>query len=74
MSHLKMEDNTMSIVRFSNPVPSMFDRFFESDLFDWSNRNFSMTNTTLPSFNIKENNDKLEVAAPGFKRVTLSWN
>jgi len=60
----------MSLVRFSNQLPTMFDRFFEGDLFDWSNRNFSLTNTTLPSVNIKENNDefKLEVAAPGFNK------
>ena len=58
----------MSHVRFSNHVPSMFDRFFEGDLFDWSNRNFSITNTTLPSVNIKESADQftVEVAAPGF--------
>lgn len=60
----------MSLVRFSNQLPSMFDRFFEGDLFDWSNRNFSLTNTTLPSVNIKENADafKVEVAAPGFEK------
>ena len=60
----------MSLVKFSNQLPSMFDRFFEGDLFDWSNRNFSMTNTTLPSVNIKENTDefKVEVAAPGFEK------
>jgi len=60
----------MSLVRFSNQVPSLFDRFFEGDLFDWSNRNFSLTNTTLPSVNIRENAGefKVEVAAPGFDR------
>jgi HSP20 family protein len=60
----------MSLVRFTNQVPSMFDRLFEGDLFDWSNRNFSVTNTTLPSVNIKENADeyKVEVAAPGFDK------
>ncbi|HLP04030.1 MAG TPA: Hsp20/alpha crystallin family protein [Paludibacter sp.] len=48
----------------------MFDRFFEGDLFDWSNRNFSLTNTTLPSVNIKENTQafEVEVAAPGFEK------
>lgn len=60
----------MSLVRFSNQLPSVFDRFFEGDLFDWSNRNFSLTNTTLPSVNIKENaeNFTVEVAAPGFEK------
>jgi len=58
----------MSLVKFSNQFPSLFDRFFENDLFDWSNRNFSTTNTTLPSVNIKESTEDFEVnvAAPGF--------
>ena len=60
----------MALARFSGYYPSLFDRFFESDLFDWSNRNFSATNTTLPSVNVKESNDdfELEVAAPGLDR------
>jgi len=58
----------MALVEFS--YPSLFDRFFENDLFDWSNQNFSSTNTTLPSVNIKESNDdfEVEVAAPGFDK------
>lgn len=57
----------MSLVRFSRNYPSLFDRFFENDLFDWSNKNFSTTNTTLPSVNIKESKENftVEVAAPG---------
>ena len=60
----------MSLVRFSNQFPSLFDRFFENDMFDWSNRNFSSTNTTLPSVNVKEDTDgyDVEVAAPGFNK------
>lgn len=60
----------MSLARFSDQYPSLFDRFFENDLFDWSNRNFSATNTTLPSVNIKESVDdfEVEVAAPGFAK------
>jgi HSP20 family protein len=63
-----MEEQTMSLVRLSNQLPTMFDRFFENDLFDWSNRHFSTTDTTLPSVNIKESPDEFEVelAAPGF--------
>ena len=61
----------MSLVRFTNQLPSVFDRFFEGDLFDWSNRNFSVTNTTLPSVNIKQNAEEfiVEVAAPGFEKA-----
>jgi len=64
----------MSIVRFSNQFPTMFDRFFENDLFNWTNRNFSSTDTTLPSVNIKESSDEFEVelAAPGFVKSDFS--
>jgi HSP20 family protein len=60
----------MAIVRFSNQFPTFFDRFFENDLFDWNNRNYSTTDTTLPSVNIKESVDDFEVelAAPGFAK------
>ncbi len=60
----------MAIMRFSNPFPTLFDRMFDSDLMDWASRNFSETNTTLPSVNIKESNDSFEVemAAPGFSK------
>ena len=60
----------MSLVRFSSQLPSVFDRLLEGDLFDWSNRNYSITNTTLPSVNIKQNTDEylVEVAAPGFNK------
>jgi HSP20 family protein len=69
-----MEDKTMSLVRFSGNYPSLFDRFFENDLFDWSNRNYSTTNTTLPSVNIKESADdfEVEVAAPGLGKADFN--
>lgn len=60
----------MLLVRNSNQIPSLFDRFFDGEMFDWNNRNFSSTNTTLPSVNIKDNADAftVEVAAPGFEK------
>lgn len=60
----------MSLVRFSSQMPSLFDRFLENDLFDWSNRNFSKTNTTLPAVNIKEDDDgfEVEMSAPGLEK------
>lgn len=63
-----MEDTIMSLVRFSGNYPSVFDRIFDNSMFDWSNRNYSTTNTTIPSVNIKESTDdfEVEVAAPGF--------
>ena len=60
----------MSLTRFSDQYPSLFDRLFENNLFDWSNRNYSSSNTTLPSVNIKESAEDFEVemAAPGFAK------
>jgi len=53
--------------RFANQDLSLFDRFFSNDVF---NRDYSETNTTLPSVNIKETEDKfgVEVAVPGFEK------
>jgi HSP20 family protein len=60
----------MSLVRFSNQVPSLFDRFFDNDFLNWSNHNFSDTNTTLPAVNIKEDAEgfEVEMSAPGFDK------
>jgi len=60
----------MSLVRFTNQLPGLFDHFFDNDLFDWSNRNYSTNNTTLPAVNIKEGKDgfEVEMAAPGLEK------
>jgi len=61
----------MLLVRNSNQMPSVFNRFLDGEMFDWNNRNFSKTNTTLPSVNIKENAElfAVELAAPGFEKA-----
>ena len=53
-----------------NQMPVLFDDFFNRDLFDWGNQNFSDTNTTVPAVNIKETaeNYEVEVAAPGMTK------
>ncbi len=53
-----------------NPLPLLFDDFFNRDLFDWGNSNFSETNTTIPAVNIKDTpeNYEVEVAAPGMTK------
>ena len=50
--------------------PNFFSDFFNRDWLDWTNRNFSDTNTTLPSVNILEGKDNYEVnmAAPGLEK------
>ncbi|MEN6619797.1 MAG: Hsp20/alpha crystallin family protein [Rikenellaceae bacterium] len=63
----------MSLIKRNEnyPVWSNFvNDFFNQDWIDWSNRNFSLTNTTLPSVNIKEEDGKfvVEMAAPGLEK------
>jgi len=64
----------MAIVRRNgnmlNPLQFLFDDSFNKDLFNWGNRNFSDTNTTVPAVNIKESaeNYEVEVAAPGMTK------
>jgi len=65
---------TMTLMKrngdFLNPLPMIFDDFFNRDLFDWSGSNFSNTNTTIPAVNIKETGSsyEVEVAAPGMTK------
>jgi len=69
-----MEDKAMTLVKRNNnyypTFPSFFDNFFNRNLMDWENWNYSDTNTTIPAVNVKEDNDKfqIEVAAPGMKK------
>ena len=61
-------------------IPMLFDDFFNRELFNWGNNNFSATSTTMPSVNIKEtvDNFEVEVAAPGMEKkdfkITLDGN
>lgn len=61
------------LVRRNETVPSfarLFGDFFDKEFLDWSNLNFSQTNTTLPAVNIKETKDDfvVEVAVPGMDK------
>jgi len=63
----------MSLVKRENYMPawsSFFNDFLNRDWYDWSNQNFSLTNTTIPSVNIKETDNEFEVdmAAPGMAK------
>jgi HSP20 family protein len=63
----------MSIIKRNNSFPAMnsiFDDLFNRDLINWGLVNNSATNTTLPSVNIRENNDDfvVEMAAPGMTK------
>lgn len=51
-------------------LPTLFDDFFNRDLFDWRQSNFSSSGTTVPAVNIKETKEDfvVEMAAPGLKK------
>lgn len=51
-------------------IPSLFDNWFNRDLMDWMNWNFSDTNTTVPAVNISETEAEflIEVAVPGMNK------
>ncbi|PPK88909.1 HSP20 family protein [Neolewinella xylanilytica] len=57
----------------SNSILPVVSRFLDDDwnqLFNWRDRNFSSTTTTLPSVNVKETGDEylVEMAAPGMNK------
>jgi len=63
----------MSLIRRTENYPAwsnFFNEFFNRDWNDWTSRNFSETNTTLPSVNIIEGEEsyQVDVAAPGFEK------
>ena len=70
----------MTLAKLSNnwypTFPSLFDRFFEGDMMDWSNTNFAGSNSTLPAVNVKENDNDflIELAAPGMKKEDFKLN
>ena len=61
----------MLVRRDAYPALSrVFGDFFDKELSDWSNTNFSETNTTLPAVNIIEDKNEfiVEVAVPGMNK------
>lgn len=70
----------MTLARLSDNVfpsfPSLFNRFFDGDLMDWSSTNFAGVNSTLPAVNVMESKDeyRIEVAAPGMKKGDFKVN
>ena len=70
-----MEDLIMKLARFNNYHPSMFDNWFDNDLFNWEYNNHQ-AEATLPAVNIKENADafKVEMAVPGFDKKDFKIN
>jgi HSP20 family protein len=58
----------MTLSRFNKPVPTIFDRFFDADPFQWAEK-FN-NGLSVPAVNIKESAEGFEVAlaAPGLSR------
>jgi HSP20 family protein len=68
-NHSKKEA-IMSLIKRESNLPTwsnFFGDFLNRDWNDWSNQHYSLTNTTLPSVNIKETEDDffVQMAAPG---------
>src|SRR3989339_2277248 len=70
----------MTLMKRNNPVfqsiPSLLDNLWSRDWMDWSNLNFSDTNTTLLAVNVLENDHEflIELAAPGMKKEDFRIN
>ncbi|MEZ7885511.1 MAG: Hsp20/alpha crystallin family protein [Bacteroidales bacterium] len=63
----------MTLIRRNENLPmwsNFINDFLNNDWLDWSHKNFSLTNTTLPSVNIKEGPEgfEVEMAAPGMEK------
>jgi HSP20 family protein len=72
-SNILEKEVIMSLIKRENYLPTwsnFFNDFLNRDWYDWSNQNFSLTNTTIPAVNIKENENEFEVdmAAPGMEK------
>ena len=63
MTLIKRNPNTPAFV-------NLFDDFFAKDMFNWNDKNFAEFGNTLPSVNVKENNQNfdIELAVPGMKK------
>lgn len=51
-------------------LPGFFNDFLTKDLWNWNLENSSLTGTTIPAVNIRENNEHfiVEMAAPGMSK------
>jgi HSP20 family protein len=63
----------MTLIKRNPNVPAFanfFDDFLAKDMFNWNDKNFADFGNTLPSVNVKENqqNYDIELAVPGMKK------
>ncbi|NQY05085.1 MAG: Hsp20/alpha crystallin family protein [Flavobacteriaceae bacterium] len=61
----------MSIVKNTNRFPTFFNHLFDTDVLDVAFKNLDRTNTSIPSVNIKTDDDgfTVEMVAPGFNKA-----
>lgn len=69
----------MTLIRRNDNYPAisnLFNDILNHDWSDWTRRNYSLSNTTLPSVNIKENQEgfEIEMAAPGMAKEDFKVN
>ena len=77
VNKLKKKEATMTLIRRNQTQPvftNFFDDFLNKEWSDGGLKNYSRTNTTIPSVNIRENDDNflIEVAAPGLEKTDFS--
>jgi HSP20 family protein len=70
METLVKRNSLFPVVNTLPVMNTLLDDFFSKDIFDWTDRNFTTLGSNLPSVNLKETDNQLEVelAAPGLKK------
>ena len=77
MNNKNINDLTLQImetlVKRNGSLPSvgsLFEDFFSKDIFNWADKNFAASGSNLPSVNLRETDNELEVelAAPGMQK------
>jgi HSP20 family protein len=70
METLVKRNSLFPVVNTLPVMNTLLDDFFSKDIFDWTDRNFTALGSNLPSVNLKETDNQLEVelAAPGLKK------
>ena len=70
METLVKRNSLFPVVNTLPVMNTLLDDFFSKDIFDWTDRNFTALGSNLPSVNLKETENQLEVelAAPGLKK------
>lgn len=60
----------MTIIRYQNQLPTLFDELFNSNFEDWRRANYDDFAETMPAVNIIQSPEQyvVEIAVPGFEK------